>query len=105
MAEADKKEVSRTIIEEQEWQQPRMAVIYEVEMDDGRLKYNIQVTDVGRPAPFIDQFFSTEEAARGLLERVMKQSGGSDLGEKSKESPKKNKKQTISTVEQSEERN
>lgn len=97
MPEADKKEVSRTIIEERKWQQPRIGIIYEVQMDDDRLKYNIQVTDVGRPTPFIDQFFSSEEAARGLLEKVMKQSGGSDLGEESKDSSKKTKKASSST--------
>jgi hypothetical protein len=74
MSEAAKKiEASRTAIEEREWQQPRIGIVYEVEMGDGRLKYNIQVTDVGRPAPFIDQFFSSEEAARVLLDKVMQQ--------------------------------
>jgi hypothetical protein len=97
MPEVDKKEVSRTIIEEQEWQQPRIGSIYEVQMDDDRLKYNVQVTDVGRPAPFIDQFFSSEEAARGLLEKVMKQSGGSDLEETIQEAPKKTKKSSTVT--------
>lgn len=101
MAEVDKQnEVSRTIIIEKEWQQPRSGTVYEVEMDDGRLKYNIQVTDVGRPSPFIDQYFSSEEAARGLLDRVMKQSGGNEVDQEEKVTTKKNQKKS-KTVEDS----
>jgi hypothetical protein len=78
MPEVEKreKEVQRVSIEERKWQQPRVGRIDQVEMEDGRLKYNIQVTDVGRPTPFIDQYFSSEEAAIGLLDKVEKQSGG-----------------------------
>lgn len=93
MPEVDKNERSRTIIEEQDWLQARKGTVFEVEMADGRLKYNVQILDVGRPAPFVDQFFSNEDAARGLLKKVMEQ-GGNDLesqipGKRSKKSTQK----------------
>lgn len=90
MPEVESKEKGRVIIEEQRWQQEREGIIYQIEMDDGRLKYNVQIKDVGRPAPFIDQVFSHEESARGLLERVIEQSGGNDQ-EDTEERSKKGK--------------
>ena len=95
MPEVDKQEneVSRTIIVEELWQQPRKGIIYEVEMDDGRLKYNVQVTDVGREAPFIDQYLSKEEGARGLLKKVIQQAGGNEVRSTTSE-PKRSKKST-----------
>lgn len=80
MAEVEKgkQEVERVNIASRTWQQPRVGTIDQVEMEDGRLKYNVQVTDVGRPTPFIDQYFSNEDAAVGLLDKVEKQSGGEE---------------------------
>jgi hypothetical protein len=64
-------ELSRKTIVRQEWRQPRVGTIDEVERGDGTIRFNVKVQDAGRPQPFIDQWFSRQEAATNFLGNII----------------------------------
>ena len=56
-------------LHDSEWQVSRRARLEEVLMDDGSFRFHLTIQDMGR-APFIDQWFSSDEKARNLLDKV-----------------------------------
>lgn len=56
------------------WMAKKIANIDEVTLPDGRIKYNLQVRDVGRIHPFVDQLFKHYEQAEDFLHnKLMKE--------------------------------
>lgn len=55
------------------WMAEKIANIDEVTLPDGRIKYNLQVRDVGRIKPFVDQLFKHYGQAEDFLRKLMKE--------------------------------
>lgn len=67
MVNEDKRETITT----DEWVVKRHAIIDEVFMSDGSIRYQVKIWDEGREtAPFVKQWFSDEAPATGFLNRV-----------------------------------
>lgn len=66
-------EVSRKEVKSAEWTVARSGKVDEVHTADGSIRYNVLVRD-GYRKPFINQWFSTEEAAWEFLKSIWAQS-------------------------------
>ena len=70
-------ELERTALTSESWQVTRFGTIFEVQLEDGRIRYNVQVVDEGRQKPFVDEWFGKEEQARDFLyNKLMKKEVG-----------------------------
>lgn len=69
-------ELERNALAEESWQTTRFGTLYEVQLKDGRIRYNVQLRDEGRDYPFVDEWFGKEEAARDFLYNKLMQKGG-----------------------------
>lgn len=64
-------ELDRVALRTENWQVTRFGTIYEVQLQDGRIRYNVQVIDQGRQKPFVDEWFGKESQAVDFLENKL----------------------------------
>lgn len=64
-------ELDRVVLRTENWQVTRFGTIYEVQLEDGRIRYNVQVIDQGRHKPFVDEWFGKESQAVDFLENKL----------------------------------
>lgn len=62
-------EVTRTNIHSDEWTVQRHGKIYEVQMEDGSIRYNVIIQDEGR-SPFLRQWFNDRVPAQQFFDRI-----------------------------------
>lgn len=69
-------ELQRRLLRTETWMAPKIASLYEVQLPDGRIKYNVQVRDAGRIKPFIDMIFGKLVQAEDFLDnKLLKKEG------------------------------
>lgn len=64
------REVSRTTLEHKMWKVERFGMLDEVVMEEGDIRYHVQVQDMGRP-PFLSHWYNEEAPARDFLNKVL----------------------------------
>lgn len=66
----------RQIVDEFRWEVQRTANLFEVLLNDDRIRYLVTVIDAGREYPFLEQWFGSEKAARDFIKNKLMKKGG-----------------------------
>ena len=68
----------REVLNQDNWPIQRYAILEEVEMDNGKIRYHIQIGDnIPGRKPFIDKWFNDIVPARDFYDRVKNTETGS----------------------------
>ena len=62
-------EDSRETLNREAWKVERYALLDEVLMVDGSVRYHVQIQDAGRP-PFLTRWFNEEDRAQSFIDKV-----------------------------------
>ena len=57
------------VLKEETWSVARTAIMEEVELDNGAVRFRVQIADEGRP-PFISRWFNDPVPAADFIEKV-----------------------------------
>ena len=69
--------IKSRVLKEETWVVARTAILTEVQMEGGAIRFHVSINDEGRP-PFISRWFNDPVPAAGFIEKVQ---GGKYIAE------------------------